>query len=140
MNRLLVLAGLLTVSMSLFALNCGHLAIRITNNTGYTCQLQNKTLFYGMLVNGFAPMTIPSGSTTDDFYMTQDSIGNGIQLGYQCGTKHVKFYSYQEYCYITAGDVGGVADLWNELTMTNRPVKGNYWAGLPGRISWEIIE
>ena len=140
MKKSLTLAGLLTASPLLFALNCGNLGIKIINNTNQDCQLKNKIISYGMLDQGTPPLNIPKGSESDLFFMYQDNVGVGVQLNYQCGDKRVKFYSYQEYCLIRAGDVGGSWDVWNDLALVNHPKMGSYWSSLPGQITWEIQE
>ena len=140
MKKTLVIASLLAASTGSFALNCGNLGIKISNTSNQECVIRNKSLFYGFLDKGVVPSSIPSGTTSDTFYMLQDSVGVGIQLAYQCGDKMVKFYSYQEYCLMSAGEVGGVADIWNDLAMNHRETWGSFWFGTPGQITWQIHE
>lgn len=140
MKRLLILTGLLAASPLGLALNCGNLGITIVNNTPFDCQLRNKTVFYGVFDQGTAPLNIASGTTSNPFFMYQDAIGVGVQLGYQCGDKRIKFYSYQERCIFSAGEVGGTPDLWNELTLLKTHKMGSYWSSSPGHITWQIQE
>ena len=140
MKRLLACTGLLAASPLIFALNCQNLGITIVNNTHQDCQLRNKTVFYGFFDQGTVPLNIARGATSDVFFMKQDAIGTGVQLGYQCGDKRIKFYSYQEHCFLSAGTVGGAPDVWNELDLVAYAKNGSYWGSLPGQITWNILD
>lgn len=138
MKKLMLLINLFVMSTTTFALGCGNLGIKIINATNKECVLKSKGIYYGLPDRGYIPSSIPSGTTSDEFFMRQDDTGIGIQLGYQCGDKKVKFYSYQEYCGWYAGDVGGIVDVWNELDAMATPVFGSWLASTPGRITWLI--
>lgn len=139
-KNILTTIVVISMSTSVFSLNCTNLGVRITNTTPYACELKGKSIFYGALAENQIPTTIQSGTATQEFFMKQDDIGIGFTLNYTCGNKNIKFYSYQDYCGIAAGEVGGYPETWNELTMQHMDRMGSYWSGLPGLISWTIQE
>lgn len=137
MKKLVLTIGLLMVSATSFALGCGNLGVKVINATNQECVLRSKNVFYGLPAAGMIPSTIAPGTTSEEFFMQQDYTGVGIQLGYQCGDKRVKFYSAQGYCGFVAGEVVGYIDAWNELSATVASIEeGSYWASTPGRITW----
>jgi len=139
MKKIITVITLAAVSAVTFALNCGNLGIRVINATHEDCTLHSKNAFYGIPIAGLLPVQLAAGASSDEFFMQQDNTGIGIQLGYMCNNKKVKFYSYQEYCGISAGEVGGVIDAWNELSVSvSSLIPGSWWSSSPGHIVWVI--
>ena len=140
MKRLVVMSALFSASMSLFAqsLSCQNLGISIKNASEQDCKLRATKLFYGYLYKGAIPVVIPKGTTSNVFFLDQDSTGIGIQIDYRCNDKLVSFYSGQNYCNFYAGDVGGWPYFGNDLGAEYQETIGSYWYSKPGQISWTI--
>lgn len=137
MKRHLTISILLTITSPLFAAFCGNLGITITNETEHDCVLRNTRVDNGFFQDQ-APMIIASHSVSPTFYMVQDGSGIDVQLDYRCAKKVAMFYSSQEYCGFSAGNVRGYSYYTNDLSVENQIVIGSYWAATPGQISWRI--
>lgn len=137
MKRQIMTVGLLAASSALFALDCGNLGITIVNSSAHQCVLKHTQLANGYFQNQ-APLTIPSGSTSPTFYLTQDSSGVQVELDYRCDDKVVVMNSTQDHCGFMAGYVMGYAYHGNDLVTEHQETIGSYWSEIPGQITWTI--
>lgn len=139
MKKLAVMFIFMSISIASFAkVNCQHLGITITNQSGHDCKLKINNQFAGFLQEGEIPTHIPNGATTQVFYMKQDGNGVSIQLDYRCDNKVAIFTSNQQYCYWNSGETWGTYYVGNDFTVMPQSINGSYWSGLPGQISWKI--
>lgn len=136
MKRLLMPALFLAAN-AVYA-TCGDLEIKVENKSSHHCTFKNKVIYYGTLPSENIPAEIAAGQSSPFFIASQDGTGIGVLLTYTCDNEIVKFYSWQEYCGIVAGSVGGQPQDSTTLNLDYVTQTGSAIWGRPGRITWKI--
>ena len=97
-------------------------------------------MYYGTLSDSLIPAVIPAKESSPIIIASQDSVGVGALLAYNCDNEIIKFYSYQEYCgfFSGAGNVGGQPHDSSTLNVEYEVKTGSYLSGRPGQIIWKI--